>query len=176
MSRFAVGAGTTTRDRSCAGGPFPVIPALALCACLLGACTLDESRPDLAIALPQRFDHAEAARAVPPLPPNWPQVFGLPELTRLASLTASGNFDVAAAAARIIQADAQTAVSSAALFPQASSSDTAGRSFTPATRPLGIDRRGNGPDDRDEQLLARADRELRTRPFGAATGSPASRR
>ena len=133
MSRFAVGAGTTSRDRSCAGGPFPVIPALALCACLLGACTLDESRPDLAIALPQRFDHAEAARAVPPLPPNWPQVFGLPELTRLASLTASGNFDVAAAAARIIQADAQTAVSSAALFPQASSSDTAGRSFTPAT-------------------------------------------
>ena len=104
-----------------------------LCGLALAGCSFDETRPAVDLALPRRFDHAETAAAAKPLPPNWPQVFGSPELTRLSSLTASGNFDVAAAAARILQADAQTAVSSAGLFPQANSNDSTGRSFSPAT-------------------------------------------
>ena len=109
------------------------VAASWLCSLVLCACSLDESRPAVDVALPRRFDHAASAPAAKALSADWPRIFRSPELTRLSWLTASGNLDVAAAAARIIQADAQIAVSSAGLFPQANSSDTAGRSFTPAT-------------------------------------------
>ena len=138
MSRFAERArrvsGCRRSGAGCsAGRRTRALGATLLGSLALGACTLDEARPGVDIALPTRFDHAEAPKTATPLPLNWPEVFRAPELTRLSSLTASGNFDVAAAAARIIQADAQTAVSSAGLFPQVSSSDSGGRDFSPAT-------------------------------------------
>jgi len=115
----------------------------------LGACTFDEARPGLDIPVPGVFDHAGRGGAEPggaavatpvaSLPVNWPKVFGSPELSRLAELTAHGNLDIAVAAARIREADAQTAIASAPLFPQATSSDTTGRSFSPGTI-----RSGNG--------------------------------
>lgn len=115
----------------------------------LGACTFDEARPGLGVPVPGVFDHAGRGGAEPgkvavatpvaPLPVNWPKLFGSPELSRLAELTARGNLDVAAAAARIREADAQTAIASAPLFPQVTSSDTTGRSFSPGTI-----RSGNG--------------------------------
>ncbi len=98
----------------------------------LAGCTFTETRPSLDVAVPKAFDHAVAAKASP-LPANWPRIFGAPELTRLSDLTSRGNFDVAAAAARILQADAQTAVASAGLFPQVNSNNPIGRSFTPGT-------------------------------------------
>lgn len=132
---------------SCAGraisgnGTRPPWRAAALAAALgatLGGCSFDEARPGPDLVVPGAFSHAghgtgEPPAAAAPLPGNWTTVFGSPELARLAALTAHDNFDVAAASARILQADAQTAVSSAALFPQATSSDTGGRSFTPVT-------------------------------------------
>ncbi len=127
----AAGTGTLRRVRRllpCAGPA-----ASVLCAGLLAACSFDEARPGVDQPTPVAFAHAPGDAPAKPLPVDWPRVFGSPELTRLAGLTAHDNFDVAAAAARIIQADAQTAVSSAPLFPQATSSDPAGRSFSPAT-------------------------------------------
>ncbi len=119
------------RHFSQAGGRYVAL-VLAGLSGLTAGCTLTETRPSLDVAIPKTFDHAAVAKAAP-LPANWPKIFGSPELTRLSDLTSTGNFDVAAAAARILQADAQTAVSSAALFPQFNSSNTAGRSFTPGT-------------------------------------------
>ena len=102
-------------------------------AALLGACTFDEVRPAVDQPTPVAFSHAQADAPAKPLPVNWPKIFGSAELSRLSDLTARDNFDVAAAAARILQADAQTAISSAPLFPQITSSNSAGRSFTPTT-------------------------------------------
>ena len=114
------------------------VAASAALATAIGGCSFDEARPGPDLLVPGVFAHAghgtgDSPAAAPPLPGNWTAVFGSPELTRLAAATAHDNFDVAAAAARILQADAQTAVSSAALFPQATSSNSAGRSFTPST-------------------------------------------
>ena len=131
MAGFAGRADVTGRMHR--RGAQASLPALAVVAVALAACTFDEARPGLDVAVPARFDRGGSRAAPPALPANWPRIFGAPELSRLSDVTAHDNFDVAAASARILQADAQTAVSSAPLFPQVTSSDTSGRSFTPAT-------------------------------------------
>ncbi len=132
MSSFADRAEPAGRRLVGRAGRHCVTLALAGLSAPLAGCTFTETRPSLDVAVPKAYDHAAVAK-IQPLPANWPRIFGSPELTRLSDLTSTGNFDVAAAAARILQADAQTAVSSAALFPQFNSSNTAGRSFTPGT-------------------------------------------
>ncbi len=136
MTSHAVEAAGGDRPRGARTTP-PSLAASALAAGalagLLGACSFDEVRPGVDQPTPVAFSHAPADTPAKPLPANWPRIFGVPELTRLAELTARDNFDVAAAAARILQADAQTAITSAPLFPQISSSNSAGRSFTPTT-------------------------------------------
>ncbi len=99
----------------------------------LAACSFDEVRTGVDQPTPKAFSHARADGPAKPLPVNWPKIFGNAELTRLGDLTAHDNFDVAAAAARILQADAQTAISSAPLFPQINSSNSGSRNFTPTT-------------------------------------------
>ncbi len=128
----------------------PASALAVLLAPVLAGCTLDETRPGLDVPVPAAFSHAghgtgDSSAPAAPLPGNWTRLFGSAELSRLADFAAHDNFDVAAASARILQADAQTAVSSAALFPQANSSDTAGRSFTPTTaRSSGVARSSGG--------------------------------
>ncbi len=95
-------------------------------------CTFDETKPALGIATPAKFDYG-GPKAAPPISADWPGLFGSPELTRLAAGTASGNLDIAAAAARIVQAQAQVEQQSAALFPQLSGSANAQRTFSPST-------------------------------------------
>ncbi|MGI3899740.1 MAG: efflux transporter outer membrane subunit [Janthinobacterium lividum] len=144
----AAGRNRRVRSRTAAPSLSATGAALVLAAAL-AACSFDETRPGLDVAVPATFEHAgpgtgESPAAAPPLPGNWTRVFGSAELARLADLTAHGNFDVAAAAARILQADAQTAITSAPLFPQANSSNSSGRSFTPTTtRSAGLTGTGN---------------------------------
>lgn len=96
-------------------------------ACLAG-CTFDETVGSLGIATPRGF--AGGGRTpTAPLPANWPSLFRSPELTRLAAGTAASNLDVAAAAARIVQAEAQAEIQSANQLPQLSGSGEAQRSF-----------------------------------------------
>ena len=99
----------------------------------LAACSLDATRPATDIAVPATFTHAKEA-ASPPITTDWPALFGSPELTRLARGTAANNLDVQAAAARIIEADAQAQVTDAALLPTLTNSNSATQSRTPATR------------------------------------------
>jgi len=50
--------------------------------------------------------------------PSWWQGFGDPRLTSLVAETQTGNRDIAVAAARVLQAEAQSTIQRAALFPQ----------------------------------------------------------
>lgn len=100
---------------------------LAVAAGLAG-CTFDETVQGIGIATPRSFS-GKSAKPAAPLPANWPALFRSPELTRLAAGTAAGNLDVAAAAARIVQAQAQAEIQSANQLPQLSGSGDAQRSY-----------------------------------------------
>ena len=89
---------------------------LSCCGLAVGSCTFDSGRPGIGLDLASRFDHAPS-HASPPVSTDWPGLFGSKELTALARSTAANNLDVEAAAARILQADAQAQVTDAALFP-----------------------------------------------------------
>lgn len=99
----------------------------------VAACSLDATRPAANVAVPAAFDHAKEVPSAP-ITTDWPALFGSAELTRLARGTAANNLDVQAAAARIIEADAEAQVTDAALLPTLSGSNAASRSRTPATR------------------------------------------
>jgi len=99
---------------------------------LLCGCVLDNPTPKLAIDVPSSY---RAARQAPSPPPriDWPKDFRSAELTRLAADAQAGNLDIAAAVARIAQADAQAKIDSAALYPTLDADANAQRSFTPGT-------------------------------------------
>ncbi|MFC3125966.1 efflux transporter outer membrane subunit [Pseudoroseomonas globiformis] len=63
------------------------------------------------------FRHADAASAVQWPVPEWWEGFNAPELDQLMQAAMAGNFDLAAAAARVRQADAQLRIAGAALLP-----------------------------------------------------------
>ncbi len=101
--------------------------ALALTPALSG-CFLPNEKPDAAIDIPGKY------RAAPPdfdaaLPSIlWWRGFRSKELTNLIEEALTSNLDIAAAVARIVQADAQARVAGAALLPAASLGSTATRS------------------------------------------------
>ena len=84
---------------------------------VLNGCMLDTDRPGLDIAIPARYLTAPAnpRAAVPDL--DWWRGFRSAELTALIEQAQVQNLDLAAALARIAQADAQSRVAGAALFP-----------------------------------------------------------
>ncbi len=103
---------------------------VASLAAVNGGCTFAEPRPGLDVAVPKTYDHATAGAAAQPLPADWPKLFGSRELDTLGRQAATQNLDVAAAAARIVQADAQTVITSSLLYPQIASSGDASRSYS----------------------------------------------
>ncbi|ARN80786.1 efflux transporter outer membrane subunit [Methylocystis bryophila] len=114
--------------RRCAG-------LIALCAMLaLAGCDLEWEKPDLATPLPERF-----RAAAPTSAPSFHSAhefagrFGSAELTRVIDEALAGNNDIAAAVARITEADAQARVSSAPLFPTLSNVNNFERLQIPST-------------------------------------------
>ena len=89
--------------------------------------------PDLAAEMPARYAEAEA-RGGSEIGSNWVASFGSPELVRLAALADADNLDIAAATARIAQAEAELAGAHAALGPSVGASGEVGRSVSPGTR------------------------------------------
>ena len=86
----------------------------------LGGCFLDGNLPEPALDIPAAYDgasrHAAAAEAaVPKL--DWWRSFHSRELTRIVEQARAANLDIAAAIARIVQADAQARVAGAPLLP-----------------------------------------------------------
>lgn len=100
----------------------------------LSGCDLEWQKPDLAVPPPERLREAKPVSAKPiPRGPDFAVTFGSKELTRLVEAAVGENLDIAAAAARITQADAQARVASAALWPNISMQDIARSSRVPGT-------------------------------------------
>ncbi|WP_207461862.1 efflux transporter outer membrane subunit [Azospirillum sp. SYSU D00513] len=108
--------------------------ALAMGALLLSGCALG---PDTALpspTLPAAWDGAgERPDALAGVWPDarWWAGFGNAELDRLMAEAAANNRDLAAAASRIRQAEAQARIAGAALLPTLGASGDAGRSWAP---------------------------------------------
>ena len=95
----------------------------------LGGCTFDVARPGVDLTLAAQYDHA-SGKPASPISADWPNLFGSTELARLAQSTAANNLDVQAAAARIIQADAQAQITDSSLFPTLGGSTGAQRTLS----------------------------------------------
>ena len=92
---------------------------------MLAGCLLTADRPELAIEIPNSYKQAQGTTAPPKL--DWWRAFRSKELTDLIEESQSSNFDVAAAVARILQADAASKIASAALYPNANFNASATR-------------------------------------------------
>ncbi len=118
----------------------------AICAltAALAGCNLEWDKPDLSTPPPEKFREASARSAAPiKAGRDFVTRFGSRELTGLVELALADNLDVAAAAARITQADAQARVASAQLWPSLWLQDTARTTRTPGTT-INIGSAGSG--------------------------------
>ena len=103
-------------------------------AAALSGCDLEWDKPSLSAPPPARFVEAKPHPA-PPISGgrDFAVKFGSKELTQLVERALDDNLDLAAAIARITQADAQARVSSAAQWPAVSLTDIARTTRTPGT-------------------------------------------
>jgi NodT family efflux transporter outer membrane factor (OMF) lipoprotein len=86
---------------------------------------------------PAHFDAQAPADATVWPAADWWTGFGSPELDQLIAVAQAGNLDLAAAAARVLQAESQTKISSAALYPTLDLQGSAERSRTAINGPSG---------------------------------------
>ena len=101
--------------------------ALALAAPALTGC-IQTPRPDPALDVPKVFGNAPGDRAAAPPRADWWKSFGSAELTRMVQTAEAENLDIAAAVARIQQADAQAKIAGSALLPVVDLSASTARS------------------------------------------------
>jgi multidrug efflux system outer membrane protein len=80
-------------------------------------CILTKDLPDPALDIPQGYRAARLTEKEAPPTLDWWRGFRSPELTALMEEAQTVNLDIAAAAARFVQADAQARVAGAALLP-----------------------------------------------------------
>ena len=84
---------------------------------LLAGC-IETPRPEPALDVPLAYSNARQDRGAGPVQPSWWRTFGSPELAGFVDASQTGNFDIAAAVARIGEADAQAKIAGSTLFPQ----------------------------------------------------------
>ena len=103
--------------RALFGRRFALIPCGILLVQTLSGCILGSEHPDIAVLIPKSYREAPKAAdaALPKL--DWWRGFRSKELTALIEEADVGNFDIAAAVARIVQADGQARITGAALLP-----------------------------------------------------------
>jgi multidrug efflux system outer membrane protein len=94
---------------------------------MLAGCITATERPDLAVDMPRAYQAAAGAPGGSRAALDWWRGFGSPELTRLVEQAQSANFDIAAAVARIVQADALSKVAGAPLLPAINFDSSAAR-------------------------------------------------
>ncbi|HEX4556895.1 MAG TPA: efflux transporter outer membrane subunit [Xanthobacteraceae bacterium] len=113
----------------------------------LGGCFLHTENPDPALDIPNSYVAAKKGpeSAQPAL--DWWRGFGSRELTLLMEEAQTANLDIAAAVARILQADAQVRIANAALLPVLDANFTATRTRTPTLGGVGggVARGGGSP-------------------------------
>ncbi|MGE8186579.1 efflux transporter outer membrane subunit [Pseudomonas sp. NPDC086278] len=94
----------------------PSLSLLTLCL-LLGACGTPAERPDSGIVPPSSWQSPHTDNATRNNRQWWTQ-FGSPQLDQLIQQARSGSFDLAAAMARVRQAQAETVVAGGSLLPE----------------------------------------------------------
>jgi NodT family efflux transporter outer membrane factor (OMF) lipoprotein len=106
---------------------------LFLAACV-GGCMLDWEVPDATVETPAAF-RAARPKSAPPIPSgsDWAAEFRSAELIHIVEQALAQNLDIAAAVARIEQADAQARIASSALWPNVNMSNIAERVQIPGT-------------------------------------------
>ena len=97
---------------------------------MLTGCIFNE-RSQLGLEIPKSYRNAPAVPLKPRPPLDWWRGFRSAELTALIEEAQTANFDIAAAMARIIQADAQSKLAGAALLPAAGFDGSVTRSRPP---------------------------------------------
>jgi NodT family efflux transporter outer membrane factor (OMF) lipoprotein len=112
---------------------------------MLAGCLIAE-RPDLALEIPDAYKAAPGAPASAPPKLDWWRDFRSKELTGLMEEAQAANFDVAAAIARIIQADAASKIAGAPLFPSVDLNANATR--TRSSQATGTGTGGGGGSER----------------------------
>ena len=117
----------------------PIATLLALGACDLGP---DYARPALEVPAAFRATTASAAQAWPA--PDWWRGFRSPELDRLIAEAQAYNQDLAAAAARVVQADAQVSIAGSPLLPTLTATANGSYSRTGSAEVSGLSRTGAG--------------------------------
>ena len=116
----------------------------------LGGCLLTD-KPEPGLDIPQAYDRAPknpalAEAAVPTL--DWWRGFHSKELTEVIEEARAANLDIAAAMARIVQADAQSRVAGAPLLPNVAANGSA--SHSRASQSLGSGLSSGGPSERND--------------------------
>jgi multidrug efflux system outer membrane protein len=139
-------AGTKARGR-----PFWIMLQGLSLTLPLGGCLLTGDKPEPALDLPSFYDYgprkpAVAEAAVPPL--DWWRSFRSRELTEVIEAAREGNLDIAAAVARIVQADANARIAGAALLPiidfNGNAQHTQQSKTTGSTNVISVSRSGAG--------------------------------
>ena len=118
----------------------------------LGGCLLSGDKPDPGLDIPLTYDGgpknpAVAEAAVPPL--DWWRGFRSKELTEVIEEARAANLDIAAAVARIVQADAQSRVAGATLLPSVGLNGSATRIRTSQSTSAGGTTGSLGGSERD---------------------------
>lgn len=142
--------------------------AAAIFAAALAGCDLEWDKPDLSAPPPARFVEAKPH----PAPPifggrDFAVKFGSKELTQLVERALDDNLDLAAAIARIAEADAQARISSAAQWPSVSMTDIARTTRTPGTTiNVGSASSGFNPSTTSSSTSSSTTSGFRARNFG----------
>jgi len=115
----------------------------------LGGCLLSD-KPEPGLDIPQSYDRSSpkpaiAEAALPPL--DWWRGFRSRELTEIIEQAREANLDIAAAIARVVQADAQSRMAGAALLPGVTLDASATRSR--ASQSTGTGTTIGGPSERN---------------------------
>ena len=94
----------------------PRLSLLTVCL-ILSACGSPVQRPDSGVQAPAAWQSPHAA-SVARIDPQWWTQFGSPELDRLIEQAQVGSFDLAAAVARVRQAQTETVIAGGSLLPE----------------------------------------------------------
>ena len=116
---WAVGVARLSAVIRCAESAARWLAALCMVASSAG-CVLTQDLPDPALDTPPAYRAGRVTDRDAPPTLDWWRGFRSPELTQLMEEAQTVNLDIAAAVARIIQADAQARVTGAALLPSLS--------------------------------------------------------
>jgi multidrug efflux system outer membrane protein len=113
------GGDTKEAGRKAWGRPFRMMLQSVCVTLPLGGCLLAGDKPEPGLNIPSAYTYgprkATAEIAIPPL--DWWRTFRSRELTEIIEEARAANLDIAAAVARIVQADANARIVGAALLP-----------------------------------------------------------